>query len=132
MRIEVFKHQDLATTRLKAKEEIDAAAEAARTRYITPGSGQVLEYEAAYREAVDYAAGLSGTYSMLQADVDAGLAADLAAAAATVILTRQQWEEIGSVIRRIRLQAKAAVDAEPTSEEVVKIRIRTVAQLGAI
>lgn len=132
MRIEVFKHQDLDTTRRVAKEAIDAAAEAARTRYITPGSGQVLEYEAAYREAVDFAAGLPGVYSMLQADVDAGLSVDLAAAATAVIQTRLQWEEIGSVIRRIRLQAKAAVDAEPTSEEVVKIRIRTVAQLGAI
>jgi len=107
LKVEVFAHDTLAEAKAAAKQAIDAAAEQVRARYLTPGSGQALEYEAVHREAERRLAGEPGAYPMLQADVDAGLATDLDDAATLVSQMRAQWETVGAAIRRLRLGRNA-------------------------
>lgn len=92
--------------------QIDSQAEMARLRFITPGSGQALEYREAAEEAARYdATGGQGSYPMLQASVDAGEAANLGAAAALVSQREAAWAAIGAEIRRLRIKAKRDVAA---------------------
>jgi hypothetical protein len=111
--------RDLATVKAEIKARIDRVAEEARLRYITAGAGQALEYREAAEEAARYGStGGSGAYPMLQASVDAGEAADLAAAAALIAARENAWATIGAEIRRLRLMAKRAIDAATTVEQV--------------
>lgn len=111
--------RDLATVKSESKARIDREAEAARLQYITDGAGQALEYQEAAEEAVRYAAtGGAGAYPMLQASVDAGEAADLAAAAALITSRENAWATIGANIRRLRLTAKRGIEAATTVEQV--------------
>jgi hypothetical protein len=132
LKIEVHRHPQLNDAKEHAKRTIDEAAEAARARYLTPGSGQALEYEAAHSEAQRFLSGGDGPFLMLQADVDAGLAPSLTHAAMLVAGMRQAWEHIGSGIRTIRLSGKAQVSAATTHAQVVEIREQTVSALSAI
>jgi hypothetical protein len=102
---------DLAPIKASLKQRIDIEAENARLKYITPGSGQALEYREAADEATRWAE-LSGqgVYPMLQASVDAGEAPNLAAAAAMISQRENAYAIIGATIRRLRLSAKRAVD----------------------
>lgn len=111
--------RELGAVKADAKARIDLDAEAARLRYITAGSGQAMEYQEAAAEAVRYVATSgAGAYPMLQASVDAGEAANLAAAAALITAREDAWATIGANIRRLRLTAKRAIDAATTVEQV--------------
>lgn len=111
--------RELGAVKADAKARIDADAETARLRYITAGSGQAMEYQEAAAEAVRYVATSgAGAYPMLQASVDAGEAANLAAAAALITAREDAWANIGANIRRLRIAAKRAVDAATTVEQV--------------
>lgn len=132
MQIKVSRFESLADAQAHARQVIDEAAEAARNRYITPGGGQALEYQSAVEEARAYQAGQPGDYLMLQADVNAGLAADLEAAADLVLTTRAGWEHVGSAIRAIRLAAKRQVNEAATQRAVAEIRNQAVADLSAV
>lgn len=115
-----------------AKREIDQMAENVRMKYVTPGSGQAMEHEAAHREAEQYLEGKPGAYPMLQADIAAGLAADLDGAAQMVMQMRSQWELLGAAVRRIRLQSKRQIDQMSSQAEVEQVRDQAIAQLGAL
>ena len=132
MKVEVLRFSDLAAAQAHAKQRIDEAAESARTKYITPGSGQAMEYEAAAREAERFIADQPGPYPMLQADVDAGLASDLWAAAQLVLGMRGAWEPVGAEIRRVRLQAKREVDQAATQAQVAQIRDAALSALAQL
>lgn len=130
MKVEVSRFATVEDARAAAKRTIDEAAEEARQRYLTPGAGQALEYEAVYAEALRYVAAKAGPYPMLQADVDAGTAEDLAEAAAVVITTRQEWEQAGAIIRSLRLAGKRQIDEAETQADVAQIRKQVIAQLA--
>lgn len=132
MLVEVRKFASLVAARADAKRQIDEAAEKTRLKYITPGSGQAMEYEAAAKEAERYVEGKPGTYRMLQADVDAGLSADLVVAAASVLGMRAQFDVVGSAIRTVRLSAKRQVDEAATQAEIAQLREAAVASLAAL
>ena len=70
---------DIAAIRAAALRAVDTAAELKRQAWLTPGSGQALEYEATRAEAAAYQPGQpAGTYPMLEAEVAALTAAGIA------------------------------------------------------
>lgn len=112
---------DLAVLKEELKAGIDAAAEAARLKYITPGSGQALEYQAVTEEARALQADQNpspANYPNLQAsvgiDIDpaTGLAStDIHGSARSVLAMQGAWAAVGAAIRQTRLTVKAAIDA---------------------
>lgn len=110
---------DLTPLKLAAKNTIDANAELARLRYITPGAGQALEYQEASDEASRYViTNGAGAYPMLQASVNAGEAPDLATAASIISAREAAWASIGAQIRQLRIAGKLAVDAAQTPDAI--------------
>ncbi len=110
---------------------IDAEAERLRTRFITPGAGQALEYQEAQTQA---AAALKGAASSATAekypllavtigvDVDPETkapATDILGVARSVQAGRDAWLAIGAAIRGVRLKGKAAITAATTVEGAV-------------
>lgn len=109
--------------------QVDAAAEAARLQFITPGSGQALEYEATAAEAARALALPAGSalqdadYPWLAAERDAikvasGQALTLLAVAQMAQATMAGWSQAGSAIKRIRRTAKLQIGAASTIEQV--------------
>jgi hypothetical protein len=123
-----------------AKRAIDAAAEEARSRYITPGSGQAMEYLESYQQAKAKLADRDAETPMVAADVVAGTRSPFTAApiqseieaAQVIVFMYEQWLQVGAMIRQGRLQAKAQVDSATTQAEVAQIREQAIAQLRAI
>ncbi|MCJ2102466.1 hypothetical protein [Methylobacterium sp. E-046] len=119
-----------ALPRLKAdlKAQIDARAEALRLTLITPGSGQAMEYQEAYAEAVQVDAAVKANpgatfdppaYPMLAASLGydddpltGGPTTDIAGEARAVLAAYDSYQRAGAAIRGARLAAKAAVEAE--------------------
>lgn len=132
MKVEVARFEDLNAAKTAAKRAIDDAAELTRRRYLTPGAGQAMEYEAVVREAERRLAGKPGAYPMLQSDVDAGLASDLDDAATLVMQRRSQWETVGAAIRSLRLARKRDLDGANTQAMVAQIREQAKAELDAL
>ncbi|MCG5512868.1 hypothetical protein [Ectothiorhodospira shaposhnikovii] len=131
IRVSKFHSSDEAI--LFAIEKIDAAAEQARLKYLTPGSGQAMEYEEAHRQALEFISNpRSGHYPMLEADVEAGLCETVEQAASTVIAMRQQWEQVGQAIRRIRLEAKRRIRESGDPAEIARIREEAVSLLSGL
>lgn len=114
---------------LQQKREIDASAEIARVRLLTPGAGQAMEYEAVVREAERCLDGKPGRYRMLMADVEAGYADDLREAAEQVLARRDAWEDGASRIRSIRLKGKADLERAASPEEMRAIAAQAVIAL---
>lgn len=94
------------------KAQVDAAAERERARYITPGAGQAMTYQAKADEARRLAGDPSpdpADYPLLSAEV--GIAApDLASVGAVVLAAHQAWQMIGAGIEAARLGAKQAIE----------------------
>lgn len=119
---------DLAAFKVAASAQIDAAAEAARQRFISPGAGQALEYEATAADASRALAMATETdlkdadYPWLAAERDAltasGQTFTLLEVAAMAQATTAQWAAAGSAIKRIRRTAKIKVDAAATLDGV--------------
>lgn len=102
----------LAQLKSRLKTGIDAEAERQRLRWITPGAGQAMTYQAKAEEArrlvVDHDP-QPGSYSLLAAEV--GITApSLAGVGAVVLAAYQQWLSIGGAIEAVRLAAKAAIE----------------------
>ncbi|WP_288581449.1 hypothetical protein [uncultured Methylobacterium sp.] len=110
---------------------IDEQAEQLRTRFITPGAGQALEYQEAQTQA---AAALKGAasaataekYPMLAASIGVDIdpetgapATDIVGVARGVQAARDAWLAIGAAIRGVRLKGKAAIATAATVEEAV-------------
>lgn len=113
--------EDLTSIRLRAKSNIDSAAEQERQKHITPGAGQAMTYQSKAAEAVRYSeTNGQGDYPFLSEEI--GITGDtLAEVAATVLTMHHEWQIIGSQIERERLSAKKAVEAATTVEEINNI-----------
>jgi hypothetical protein len=115
-------------TRLKERRKaaIDAEAERQRLRWITPGAGQAMTYQAKVDEvralAIDGEDPDPSHYPMLSAEVGI-TAATLQDVAGVVMAAYQQWQMIGATIEAIRLGAKRAVELAETVEDVAAIEI---------
>lgn len=108
------------------KAEIDAAAERERLRYITPGAGQAMTYQAKVEEARALAMETEDPdpahYPLLSAEI--GITApSLAEVASVVVAAYQQWQMIGAAIEAARLGAKRAVDLAETLADLDAIEV---------
>ncbi len=114
----------LAQMRAEARRQIDAAAEAARGQYLTPGSGQAIVYtrkeEEARRLLAAVAAGQAidpAAYPHLAAEV--GITAPTIEEVANVVVAMADaWSAISAQIEGIRLSAKAALAGAATPAEI--------------
>lgn len=106
---------DATTTAARFHALIDAAAEATRARFITPGAGQAMTYLRKEAEAAAYLSDAAAPVPFLTAEADAtGVAvADLAA---TVAARAAAWAAIGPRIEAARLAAKQAVSAAANAQ----------------
>lgn len=88
--------------------DIDAQAEMARARLLTPASGQTAAYAEKEREARDLIGGGSGPWPFLGAEALAtGIAID--ALAAAVVVNADRWRAIAAQIEATRRAAKVKV-----------------------
>jgi hypothetical protein len=96
---------------------VDAAAEDARRRYISPGTGQAMVYLQKLQEAQAYLKGLSEATPHLDLEAKAvGIEkADLASA---IIQKAGEWMEKSSRIEAVRIKRKADIRAARTTEEI--------------
>lgn len=115
----------LAWLKQQAMTNIDEQAEAARLRFITPGSGQALEYQLTEMEAQQAlvlgpdAIVAEGTFPLLEAEVLARKGTiSLFQAAQEVMSQAQAWRAMAGQIKALRRGAKLAVE-EAQSEEAV-------------
>lgn len=111
--------QDLDAAKAAAKKAIDAAAEEARQRYITPGAGQAMTYQAKSAELARYDTDtnpVKADYPFLSAEIGV-TAPSLSAVADVVREALAGWTIVGGAIERARLKAKAGVDAAKTAQE---------------
>ncbi|MBS7699152.1 MULTISPECIES: hypothetical protein [unclassified Chelatococcus] len=101
----------LAQIKASLKASVDRRAEIERGRYITPGAGQAMTYQAKAAEAQHYTeTDGAGDYPLLTAEVGV-TGATIADVAAVVLGMHGQWQLIGAQIERARLSAKAVIDA---------------------
>ena len=116
----------LNVAQARALASIDAAAEAARTLFLTPGSGQALEYQAtqadAERAVADPEPLTAAAYPWLEAErlalAAVGTAATLSEVADLVLQQQAAWTQVGAAIKEIRRTAKMQVAAATTASEV--------------
>ncbi|KAB2674684.1 hypothetical protein [Brucella tritici] len=103
----------MASVRTELKARIDAAAEAERLKYITPGAGQVMTYQQKVDEARAFKIASSpraADYPVLSSEV--GITAETLSEVADIVLAAfAQWQLIGAAIEGIRLGAKRDIDA---------------------
>jgi hypothetical protein len=108
----------LDEARRDACATIDTAAETARLRYLTPGSGQAAVYLAKDDEArrvADDPAASADRYPLLAASIgierglDGAPAQTVADVAAIVLASATAWRQAAAQIERVRLGAKAAI-----------------------
>lgn len=110
--------KDLTPIKEAAKLEVDAAAEAYRLKWITPGSGQAMVYQEKAAQARAVLAGEPGTYPLIEAEI--GITGDTAEEVAQIVLaTAAQWTTIAAAIEATRLATKRAID-QATSEHQIK------------
>jgi hypothetical protein len=106
---------ELAEAKAQALREVDAAAEAARLRFITPGAGQSLEYAATEAEAREYIARPTNDpedWPWLNAErVAAGGTSTILQVAQQVLEMAAAWRSVGSEIKRTRRTAKIAIES---------------------
>lgn len=122
----------LAVAQAEAIARIDAAAEAARCAYITPGSGQALVYQRKGQQARDCLANhdaqnppAPGAYTALEAEVGI-TGGDVLEVAAVVAGLETAWAAVADQIEAIRLTAKRDVAAAATPAEVDAIEAAVV------
>ena len=110
-KLSVKRFADLDEARAFYLGKADRKAEAERSRYITPGNGQAMTYEAKHREA------LVGDGPLLRAEAEA-LEMTVAEVAASVLAARAQWEQVGAQIEAARLKAKKQIRQTQTPAEM--------------
>lgn len=128
----------LAEAQAGALTAIDAAAGAARARYITTADGQAATYllkaaDADRYKAAGYPAAQIAGYPWVlakaRAMVTAPAAADYQAAADLIIATRDAWVSKGAAIEEARERGKAAVSAAVDVAGVAAARSAAIAEL---
>ena len=107
----------LAESKAEALTRIDAAAEAERAKYLTPGAGQAMVYQQKQAEAHAWQANPNGTYPHLTAEIGI-TGATLEEVAQTVLAMEAGWTQVSSAIEATRLAAKAVVRTCTTPAEV--------------
>lgn len=115
---------DLVELKLALRAAVDAQAESERCKYITPGSGQAMTYQAKAAEAQRYVVESGeGVYPFLSQEVV--ITGDTLADVAAVVLNMHNlWQAIGSAIEQVRLSAKAQISMaqdEATARAVVPV-----------
>ncbi len=123
----------LAVTQTAAFAVVDAAAGAARARYITIAPGQEATYLIKAAQAAAFKAGgyAGATPGLVQAEVDATGAT--AQSAADSILTQQAaWEFKAGQIESVRRSAKVLVAAATTEAGIKSIIDAALLKLGAL
>lgn len=121
-------NKNLPAARQKAWAIIDEQAEAARMRFITPGAGQAMEYQATEAEgrkfvANNYQGYSAEEYPFMEAE---RLAIELATGQPTspeqiahIIITQANaWIYAGSEIKRLRREAKIKIEKATSLEEI--------------
>ncbi len=97
---------------------IDAAAETERLKYITPGAGQAMTYQAKAAEAKAFLAAeepQAADFPLLSAEV--GITADSLAGVAQIVAgAYSQWQVIGAAIEATRLGGKASIEGAADAE----------------
>lgn len=124
----------LAEAKANAESVIDAAASAARARFISSGVGQDAVYVVKGQQAEAYAAaGYSGPVpAYIQAEADA-TGATPTVAAQTILALRDAWNNtIGPAIEAQRIGGKKLARDAATLPEVETRTAAAVAALGAI
>lgn len=112
----------LAELRAQMLAKVDAEAEATRQKFITPGAGQAMEYQATEVEAVAYMAAYdavagppAGPWPWLAAEQAASPPGTTLLDVAQLVLSlRDQWVAMGSTIKALRRAAKVAIEAADT------------------
>lgn len=118
--------KDLSAPKAAARAAIDQAAEAARQKHLTEGSGQALVYQAKQAQAAAFLAKYptdpgtpadAALYPLLQAE--AGITAPtLFGVAQAVSAMAGQWMTLAAGIEKTRLAAKAAINAAATETAI--------------
>lgn len=120
-----------------AKKRIDVAAEHARRRYLSFGSGQAMSYLRKEEDAQKYkdagypAIGSPNEYPWITAEVDAtSLSAQVTAD--NILTQRDAWITIGTTIEKERRIGKIAIDASSDETNVTIVQDSTISILDAI
>ncbi|CAI9399037.1 hypothetical protein ANOBCDAF_00188 [Pleomorphomonas sp. T1.2MG-36] len=110
----------LEDLRGSAKAAVDASAEAYRLTYITPGAGQAMAYQQKLTEAKAYLADASLTAAECpHIFAEVGITGATAEAVARVVTEMHAaWQIKSAEIERLRLEAKAAIDAAESAEAI--------------
>ncbi|WP_163557593.1 hypothetical protein [Halomonas sp. NO4] len=119
-RLSIKTFPDTAASRAHYLDKVDAAAEAARKRFISPGEGQAMAYEAKLAEARRHPD--NGPFPWLEKEAQSrGIStADMAA---LVLTRRDEWVNAGSDIEAAKANAKRAIrnaDAPSAMHAAVK------------
>lgn len=132
----VMPQTDLVQLKSWLKNEVDAAAETERLKYITPGDGQAMTYQQKVAEAQalkDATNPQPSDYPILSSEV--GITAETLGEVADIVLAAfAQWQQIGAMIESIRLGAKRDIDAaedEATARAIVDAIVWPSAQVQA-
>jgi len=126
---------DLTQKRTDAKANIDRAAEQARLRFITWGTGQAMTYSEKSDEAADFvAAGYPAdvsSYPFIQAEMNA-LGETATEVADRILAKKSAWITAGAAIEEIRLKGKNDIDDAMDEAEILSVRDTTISALGAL
>lgn len=120
---DAFVGPSLDDVKAAAKSAIDAAAERAREKYITPGAGQALVYEAKrtevarWRAAESPAAPNAALYPWA-ADRAERLDVTIAAVLAVWAAQADAWAAVGIAIENVREAAKEVIDGAENAATV--------------
>lgn len=135
MRIEIKKYPALADLKQQSYADIDAAAGAARARYITVAPGQSETYQENAADAAAYAnAGYpadSTPYPWVHAEATA-LGVPAAQVAQTITATKAAWITLGTGIEALRMKGKALVNQASTEAQVLTTSRGYIAALNNI
>lgn len=112
--LKAFLHNTLDDAVRHYLDIVDDAAENARLKHLTPGSGQAMTYELKYQEA------LAGGGPMISAEVEA-LGMTVQEVIDSVLVARQQWQVLGAQIEAARSKAKKAIREAQTAAEMHRI-----------
>jgi hypothetical protein len=136
MLLNVSPHADLAAAKAAARDAIDQAAGAARSRYITTVHGQEATYIAKYQQALEYVAAGYPTdvsdYPWIAAEAEhTGLTPRQCADRCKEM--GDAWANaIGPAIEGLRIGGKDHVTAAVTVVEVNRITGESIAALDAV
>ena len=117
----------LAAVKAAAIDRVDREAELERLRFLTPGTGQALEYRTTLQEAQRLLAGTEaspdpGSYPFLAAEQEAqaalGTTRSLRDIATGILAAEAAWTAGGARIKLLRRLAKLKIEAATSADEV--------------